>query len=61
MTPFLAACARVVPVDLPPEGSLLNVLLDPLKEDRFGRVFVMRGGFEEPAGRPLFVLEPVRR
>ena len=61
MTPFLAACAKVVPVDLPPVGSLPNVLLDPLKEDRFGSVFVMRGGFEEPAGSPVFVLEPVRR
>ena len=58
MTPFLAACASVVPVPFYVDESLPNVLPLELKEERFGTLFEVRT-LEEPIGKPLFV--PVRR
>lgn len=59
MTPFLAACASVVPVAFYPDGSLANVLPLELKEDRFGMLFEVRI-LAEPIGKPLVVFEPER-
>ena len=58
MTPFLAACANVVPVPFCAEESLPNVLPLELNEERFGTLFDVRT-LDEPMGKPLLV--PVRR